>query len=165
MSFMMPINRFVRIILPLVFMVFFITSCDFFSPATPLENGYYFVTIDTSNRYIYREMGDHREEVISATIVASQKTKNYYFVLRQPRVDYAVETEHGRALNSKFLNQCEFYILDFTHAKLSGPLSVEEFRSLSKATGECDPCLFKHTITNEVGYCTSQKDYQDLFGK
>lgn len=161
----MPINRFVRIIPPLVFMVFFITSCDLFSPETPLGNGYYFVTIDTSNRYIYREVGGQREEVINATIVASKRTKNYYFVLRQPRVDFAVETAHGRVWDAEFLNQCEFYILDFTHAKLSGPLSIEEFRSQSKATGESDLCLFKHTIINEVDYCTNQKDYQDLFGK
>ncbi len=86
-------------IFALGFITTFITACDLFSPETHMGNGYYFVTINTTNRYIFREINGKNEDIVNPSIVASVRIGDYSFSLRQPRIDFSNKSVKGVGLN------------------------------------------------------------------
>ena len=152
-------------IFSLFFITIFVTACDLFLPETHMGNGYYFVTINTDNRYIFREINGKREDIVNSNIVASARIGDYSFSLRQPRIDFSNKNEFGEFGDVKFLNQCEFFIIDTSNAVVYGPLGVNEFKKKAKALNVCEKCLYKHTLSDEVRYCVERADISPLMIK
>src|ERR1035437_9332428 len=93
----------------LVFITTLVAACDLFLPETHMGNGYYFVTINTDNRYIFRKINGGKEEnIVNPSIVASARIGDYSFSLRQPRLDFPRKTKYGVVSDVRFINQCEF---------------------------------------------------------
>ncbi|NOT13919.1 MAG: DUF3997 domain-containing protein [Methylococcaceae bacterium] len=152
-------------IFTLVFITIFITACDLFSPETHMGNGYYFVTLNTTNRYIFREINRINEDIVNPSIVASARIGDYSFSLRQPRIDFSKKSEYGEVSDAKFLNQCEFFIIDISNAVVYGPLGVNEFKKKTKDLNVCEHCLYEHTKSDLATYCVERADISPLMIK
>jgi hypothetical protein len=152
-------------IFTLVFIAALVAACDLFLPETHMGNGYYFVTINTENRYIFREISGKREDIVNPSIVASARIGDYSFSLRQPRLDFVKKTEYGEFGDVRFLNQCEFFIIDIANAVVYGPLGVDEFKKKTKDLNVCEHCLYEHTKSNLATYCVERADISPLMIK
>ncbi len=128
---------------------------NFFLQMCTINNGYYFATINTSNRYLFHEKNNKVEMVISPTIVASHKEEQYFFALRQPRTDINNEM--------KFRNECEFWIIDTDSDKIFGPLERNEYVAQIKKIGLCTKCLIWNTlIRSKTTYCSEREEINSL---
>ena len=131
-----------------------------------MGNGFYFVTINTDNRYIYRKHDGTSTIVVEPTIVASGRFGEYSFTIRQPRKDFTIKTPEGRSgARVKFERQCEFFVIDLERAIIKGPLDLKGFKKEISDLKVCDKCLYRHTVASPLNYCVDREDILPLIRK
>lgn len=147
----------------IILITLLVSGCFLFSPEIDMGNGFYFVTINTYNRYIYRKHNGIRTPVVKATIVATGRFKGYSFTLRQPRIDFMIKTPDGRTGGRvKFERRCEFFIIDLKRAIIKGPLDISRFKKETSALNVCDKCLYRNTVSPPLTYCVDREDISPL---
>ena len=123
-------------------------SCNFFGPSVNYGNGYYYVDINSENRFIERRFSKNsRELIVGPNIVAiGNNVPGYLVALRQIRLDKS-ESKSDISYGAMTIeNECEFYVINIKDALVLGPLNFKDFTKplfWSNNTGMIRVCNIK----------------------